>query len=201
VRDIERSHEYGNGWGDIAYNFLPCPHGYIFEGRGLNVRSSANGNAARNLARYAVCYLGGASDKFTDDGEQAIRDAVSLLHDRGGARLDVNGHRDGWSTACPGDDIYRWLNRVDWTNLEDDDMPTVEEIVDGLMKATVDNEGTTVKKALRRGSKSLDAVRNHAKRNRAKIAQAAGITPEQLDAVVEELAKIEVQVTVDVRDD
>src|SRR6266496_2949555 len=39
VRNIQAYHMDVKGWSDIAYNFLACPHGYVFEGRGLNRRS------------------------------------------------------------------------------------------------------------------------------------------------------------------
>lgn len=109
VQSIERSHEVGNGWGDIAYNALVCPHGYVFEGRGPGVRSSANGDTGPNLSHYAVCYLGGEGDPFTDDGKQGFRDAIGWLRSEGGAGPEVNGHRDHKATACPGDVIYAWL--------------------------------------------------------------------------------------------
>jgi len=109
VRGIERSHEYGNGWGDIAYNLLVCPHGYVFEGRGANVRSAANGYTTVNREWYAVCYLGGVGDKFTRAGKRGLRDAVAYLREHGNAGRLVNGHRDHKATDCPGNAIYIWL--------------------------------------------------------------------------------------------
>ena len=43
VQSVQRWHQAGNGWADIAYNALVCQHGYVYEGRGLGVRSAANG--------------------------------------------------------------------------------------------------------------------------------------------------------------
>lgn len=118
VRDIERSHEYGNGWGDIAYNLLPCPHGHIFEGRGVGVRSAANGTTQANADWYAVCYLGGQGDDFTPEGQQAVADAVRLLRDAGAGPV-VNGHRDHKATLCPGPTIYRWLQTASFDTGKD----------------------------------------------------------------------------------
>jgi hypothetical protein len=116
VRAIERFHEYGRGWGDIAYNAIVCSHGYVFEGRGAGVRSAANGNTTANDTHYAVCYLGGEGDPFTDDGKAGFGEAVVWLRTEGNAGPEVNGHRDHKSTACPGDTIYAWLQSADWTN-------------------------------------------------------------------------------------
>ena len=43
-------------WCDIAYNFLFCKHGFVFEGRGWKNKSGATG--ADNSHTIAVCFLG-----------------------------------------------------------------------------------------------------------------------------------------------
>lgn len=113
VRGIERFHAVDRGWAGIAYNYLVCPHGYVFEGRGAGVRSAANGNTQTNNDWYAVCYLGGEGDSFTAEGQQGMREAVRICRSNGAGPL-VNGHRDHKPTACPGDTIYRWLRAEDF---------------------------------------------------------------------------------------
>ena len=154
VRGIERFHSVDRGWSGIAYNFVVCPHGYVFEGRGIGVRSAANGNTQTNADWYAVCYLGGEGDGFTDDGKQGMADAVRYLRANGAGRA-VNGHRDHEATACPGDEIYRWLRS---TNFDAAPAPTTEE--DDLMasldeplnihdpKGLLETRGITVREAL-----------------------------------------------------
>jgi hypothetical protein len=93
-----------NGWTDIAYNALACPHGYVFEGRGPGKRSAANGTNTANNTSAVVCYLGGQGDPFTTEGAQAMTDAAAWL----GAPI-LKGHRDWYNTACPGDEIYQWI--------------------------------------------------------------------------------------------
>ncbi|MFB7411448.1 hypothetical protein ACFCZ2_30140 [Streptomyces sp. NPDC056202] len=39
VRGIQAFHMDSNGWSDIAYSHLACVHGYLFQGRGENVRA------------------------------------------------------------------------------------------------------------------------------------------------------------------
>ena len=104
VRGIRSYHINGNGWADIAYSALVCPHGYVFEGRGKGRRTAANGTNDGNQRFYAVCYLGGQGDDFTDDAKNGINDAIDWL---GGG--EVGGHRDATSTSCPGGVIYSWV--------------------------------------------------------------------------------------------
>ena len=114
VRGIQRFHKETRGWADIAYNFLVCPHGYVFEGRGVGVKSAANGDTQSNDDWYAVCYLGGVNDGFTDEGKAGFTFAVQLLR-RNGAGPKVNGHRDHKATTCPGPLVYAWLQTADFS--------------------------------------------------------------------------------------
>lgn len=110
VRGIQADHMDSNGWSDIAYNFLACPHGYVYEGRGLNRRSSANGDATVNTYWYAVCCLWGTkSGSVTEALLTAARDAIDHCRDNGGAGNELRGHRDLNETSCPGDQLYAWV--------------------------------------------------------------------------------------------
>jgi hypothetical protein len=94
-----------NGWVDIAYNGLACPHGYVFEGRGVQKRSAANGTNSANATSAVICYLGGQGDPFTLEGQQAMQDGAAWLGDP-----MARGHRDWYPTQCPGDEIYGWIH-------------------------------------------------------------------------------------------
>lgn len=107
VRSFQSYHMNTQGWADIAYNMLVCPHGYIFEGRGGGRRSAANGSNAGNSASYAICYIMGTGQAFTDEAKRAIVDAAAILVPEGG---DWWSHRDWLNTGCPGDEIAEWVN-------------------------------------------------------------------------------------------
>lgn len=111
VRSIQNHHIDGNGWADIAYSALVCPHGYVYVGRGPNRRTAANGTNSGNQYWYAVCALIGGSQQPTDAMVQGIKDAVAWLRAKGGAGGRVNGHRDHLSTSCPGSPLYRMVRR------------------------------------------------------------------------------------------
>lgn len=112
VRGIQAFHRDTRRWADIAYNAIVCPHGYVFEGRGAAVKSAANGSSGANDTHYAVCYLGGVGDGFTDEGKAGFLAAFDWLAREGGAGPERNGHKDHKATQCPGPDIYRWVSNL-----------------------------------------------------------------------------------------
>ncbi|MER6112444.1 peptidoglycan-binding protein [Streptomyces hirsutus] len=99
-------------YSDVAYNYAACPHGYLLEGRGIGKRTGANGNQALNQAHYAILGLLGDSGltKPTDAMIGAIRDGIELLR-KHGAGDEIKGHRDGYATQCPGDELYAWVKK------------------------------------------------------------------------------------------
>ncbi|MER5843678.1 N-acetylmuramoyl-L-alanine amidase [Streptomyces prasinus] len=111
IRQLQAQHMDGNGWSDIGYSFAVCTHGYVYEGRGLKRRNSANGNTALNEQDYAVLLLVGSTGltKPTDDQLHGARDAIEYCRKEGPAGDWLGGHRDGFATACPGDAVYAWV--------------------------------------------------------------------------------------------
>jgi len=111
VRGVQGYHMDHNGWNDIAYNFLVCKHGYVFEGRGYWNRSAATGLA--NGHTVAVCFLGDDTanrDDVTDEGRQALVDVTKEIQRRWRKRLAYKGHRDFMSTSCPGNELYAYVH-------------------------------------------------------------------------------------------
>ncbi|MER5209385.1 N-acetylmuramoyl-L-alanine amidase [Streptomyces sp. NPDC002838] len=111
VRQIQAQHMDGNGWSDIGYSFVVCTHGYVYEGRGLKRRNSANGNTSLNEQDYAVLLMVGSTGltKPTDAQLHGARDALEYCRTQGPAGMWIGGHRDGYATACPGDAVYAWV--------------------------------------------------------------------------------------------
>ena len=108
IRTIQNYHMDRQGWTDIAYSAVVCPHRFIFEGRGYWNRTAANGTNAGNDTSYAICYLGGVGDPFTEGAKMAFLDALLLFRQHGGASNETRTH-DMWrATACPGDSIRQW---------------------------------------------------------------------------------------------
>ncbi|MGW0824100.1 peptidoglycan recognition protein family protein [Streptomyces sp. NPDC002845] len=106
VRGIQNHHMDTNRWDDIAYTYLVCVHGSVYEGRGVGIRTAANGTNDSNDRYYAVCGLvGGTSasyDTVTDDLIDGFRTSIARLRSVGGAAADIKGHKAFLATECPG---------------------------------------------------------------------------------------------------
>lgn len=91
---------------------VACPHRKVFEGRGPHHLPAANGPGL-NAGHYAVLGLVGNAGLVqpTDGVLHAILDAIQYLRDKGRAGTEIKGHRDGYSTDCPGDPLYDWIRR------------------------------------------------------------------------------------------
>lgn len=114
VRAIQNYHmdAKDHKWADIAYSFLVCHHGDIFEGRGWGVRTAANGTNWGNDHFLAVCFLGADKvdrDDVTDTGRQAITSVIQECRRRVQTATAVYSHSDIKATACPGNELRAWL--------------------------------------------------------------------------------------------
>lgn len=107
VHGIQAGHMDGNGWIDIGYSFAVCPHRKVFEGRGLRHLPSANG-AGLNSSHYAILGLVGNSGLVIPPMGmvEGIRDAIAYVREHGPCGNEIKGHRDGYSTDCPGEPLY-----------------------------------------------------------------------------------------------
>ncbi|MEO3867698.1 N-acetylmuramoyl-L-alanine amidase [Nonomuraea sp. B12E4] len=112
VRSIQAHHMDTNGWIDIAYSFVACPHRMVFEGRGLHHLPAANGPGL-NAGHYAVLGLVGNAGLVEPPDEllHAILDAIRHAREHGQAGKEIKGHQDGYATDCPGEPLYTWVRR------------------------------------------------------------------------------------------
>ncbi|MDH2425796.1 N-acetylmuramoyl-L-alanine amidase [Sphaerisporangium sp. TRM90804] len=112
VKSIQNFHMDGNGWSDIGYSLVACPHRKVFTGRGARALPAANGSGL-NAGHYAVLGLVGTSGLVhpPDDLLRGLRDAIEYLRAEGGAGREIKGHRDGYATSCPGDALYDWIRK------------------------------------------------------------------------------------------
>jgi hypothetical protein len=125
VRSIYDFHVFSNGWDDIGYNWLVDPNGVIYQGRGDNVRGAHF--CGTNSNTMGVCMMGDFTSvlpataavssledllawKVCDIGVTA--DGTALHNGSGQNLMHISGHRDGCSTACPGDLFYPTLSDV-----------------------------------------------------------------------------------------
>ena len=139
IRQLQAQHMDGNGWSDVGYSFLVCTHGYVYEGRGLKRRNSANGSTSLNNQDYAVLLMVGSSGLTKPTAAQlhGARDAIDYCRREGPAGTWLGGHRDGYATACPGDAVYAWVkagaprpdNKEETVAITDDDARRIAKAV------------------------------------------------------------------------
>jgi hypothetical protein len=140
IRGIQAYHMDANGWSDIGYNFLVDRFGGIWEGHGGGIdkavigahsggfntgstgvaligdfRSAGPGNAALEatariigwkLANAGVDPLGHLTATSLSDENTAHPTGSTVYIGR------VSGHRDTWSTSCPGQVLYDLLPAI-----------------------------------------------------------------------------------------
>ncbi|MEV5435727.1 peptidoglycan recognition protein [Streptomyces sp. NPDC052682] len=139
VRGIFLYHVQGNGWNDIGYHFLVDKCGTVFEGRaggidkpvlgahtyGFNTDTSSvsvlgdyntatvNTAVRESVAKVAAWKLGlyGLDPAGTvvltagaDNGKYTAGQKVTLHR--------ISGHRDGYPTECPGNNLYAALPAI-----------------------------------------------------------------------------------------
>lgn len=113
-RQWQKFHMNDRGWSDIAYTGGVCDHGFALAGRGIGVKTGANGTDAANKRFYAVVWLGGGDEAPTPAAVSAMAWWIRELR-RGGAGSGIVPHRFHKSTACPG---ARWVGLVDGGRVE-----------------------------------------------------------------------------------
>ncbi len=112
MRDLQASHQANTQekYIDLAYSAVVCPHGYVFEGRGVHHLQAANGPGL-NRQHYSVCAMLGDEGLTEPTTAQlnGVRDAIEWLQSAGNAGGEIKGHKDGYATDCPGEPLYRWV--------------------------------------------------------------------------------------------
>jgi len=112
VRAIQAYHIDARGWNDIAYSWLCCQHGFLYEGRGLGVRSASQGTHEGNSDWHSVCWLGdGDVWTPTPNNVLPLRDVLRMVRTRYPAAVDVWPHLRFHPTACPGHGLREWCRQ------------------------------------------------------------------------------------------
>lgn len=110
IKAIQNSHMNNKteGYIDIAYNFAYDHLGNIFELRGWDNKSGANGGTKANDEYVAVCYLGGPKTPFTEEAKNALREIRKEANARG-IGADNKPHSAFKATQCPGSEITNFI--------------------------------------------------------------------------------------------
>lgn len=108
VKNTQNFHMDTRKWADIAYSLLVCPHGFVFEGRGVGVRTAANGTDYGNQNYYAVMALLGDGEEPPIEMLRGICSAIEYLRKKG-AGPEVTYHSALKATGCPGGPLREWV--------------------------------------------------------------------------------------------
>ena len=140
MRAVQGFHMDGRGWSDIAYNFANDPWGnYLWEGRGLNVRSAAQGTAVGNDTSHAIYTATGLGDgPIMQASLDMIDEAATFIAANTQADDILVGHRDWKGTTCPGNFIYGELSQL---NEDGDEEPGT---LDPTPVEPIDTMGATI---------------------------------------------------------
>lgn len=139
----QRYHMDTHGWADIAYTGAACQHGYLLRGRGIGVRTAAQGSNTGNQNYYALVWIGGEGDTPSSAAIAALDEGIRRLR-AAGAGDRVRPHSDFNSTACPGSALKQYAASRDRKPIEPSDTYTpggVETMgssrftLDGIMDA------------------------------------------------------------------
>lgn len=110
MRTIQRYHlnHPTEDYIDIAYNMAIDRYGNVYEGRGRNVRSGANGTSTANRVSAAVVLLTGPGDlNYTPAMLSALKVMAAGYH-------GLHVHKDwvGRGTVCPGPQITAAVRKI-----------------------------------------------------------------------------------------
>lgn len=104
LEGYRRLHKNVRGWADIAYNVAVDQDGNIWELRGIDRQSGANGGTRSNRSGQAILVLVGNHETPTAECVAGIREAVALIRSHHSKADTIRGHQQSpdASTACPG---------------------------------------------------------------------------------------------------
>lgn len=109
LRGVQRAHQNGE-FSDIAYNFAVDQWGRVWELRGLNRQTGANGTSQSNRDFCSVVVMIGKGDKPTPTALAALRATIIWLRSQGVGRV-VRTHGSITGSECPGPHISEWIQR------------------------------------------------------------------------------------------
>lgn len=102
MRGLQSFHQNTRGWSDIGYSYVVFPSGRIYEGRGYGVIGA---HCPGHNTEPSVAVAGSYDDHLPTP---QAREALSFVAKVTKARK-WRGHREGFSTSCPGDKFYGWV--------------------------------------------------------------------------------------------
>lgn len=128
-------------WADIGYSYAVCPHGYVFEGRGLNKAQAAQPTG--NTTWYSCTFMSGPTETPTALQINAFRELRAYLRSTKSVAAALKPHSAFISTSCCGNILRKLITNgtlAGTPSKEDDDMPLTAADAELVRKAVVDGD-------------------------------------------------------------
>lgn len=105
MRSIQSFHMGpSRGWSDIGYHYVIMPSGRVYEGRGYGVYGA---HCPGHNGEPGICFIGSYDSSVpTNEALQSLHWLVDELRCK-----KMKGHRDGFSTSCPGNALYERIKK------------------------------------------------------------------------------------------
>lgn len=110
LESYRKLHKNTKGWADIAYNLAVDQKGNVWELRGVERQSGANGGTHSNRTGQAILVLVGNTEEPTAACIKGIQEAIKLVRKQHPSAKRIRGHQqspDNTSTDCPGSHLMR----------------------------------------------------------------------------------------------
>lgn len=108
MRWVQAFHIDSKGWADIGYNFAVDQDGTAYVGRGRDVVGAHC--LDHNTSGIGVVVLIGKGEHPAAAALATVRELWQEASHAAGRVLTPLGHRDGFATECPGDELWRWVH-------------------------------------------------------------------------------------------
>jgi len=134
-----KKYHISKGWGDIGYHFFITPNGKVMAGRSENSIGAHCQADSMNFKSLGICLPGNFMTEVpTVEQLSSLLDLLKKLMSKYNIpKENVLGHREvsGASTACPGDNLQKWVSNFRGQNSESDRSAIAEQVMSHLEQA------------------------------------------------------------------
>ncbi|XP_018337898.1 PREDICTED: peptidoglycan-recognition protein SC2-like [Trachymyrmex septentrionalis] len=110
VRQFQNYHMDKKGWSDIGYNFLVGEDGNVYEGVGWDKKGAHS--IPFNNKSIGICIIGDYRNRTPNAAAvQAVANLIAygVESNKIKSNYKLLGHRQTWSTECPGNSLYTMI--------------------------------------------------------------------------------------------
>lgn len=137
--DAVKRYHISKGWDDIGYHFFITASGKVMAGRSENTIGAHCVADSMNFKSLGICLPGNFMTEVpTVEQLSSLLDLLKKLMSKYSIpKENVLGHREvsGASTACPGDNLQKWISNFRGQKSETDRSVIAEQVMNHLEQA------------------------------------------------------------------